>query len=216
MNFKHLGWGLLLTPWLTGCRSTNCDVRQCDICPGQVTAPAGTTHHAWQQNQHANARGSELVVYQHEWYQGGDQLGPEGRRHVRGIARELAASPTAKAIVESKLVVIRYDDDLTEHERYQQALEGADSLDETRRAILVGELTKAGIVDAEQRVIVDRAPAEGLFGVEAPNVYRNIQFGGVGTGRNGGLGGGLGGGQSGGQGGGFGGGGGGGGGGGFY
>lgn len=193
MNFKHLGWSLLLTPWLAGCRSTNCDVRQCDICPGQVTAPAGTTLHAWQQNQNARARGSELVVYQHEWYQGGDQLGPEGRRHVRDIAREMLTSPDSKAILESKSVVIRYDDDLTEHQRYQQALEGTVALDETRRAILVDELVKQGVADADLRVVVDRAPAEGLFGVEAPNVYRNIQFGGVGTGRYGGLGNGMGG-----------------------
>jgi uncharacterized membrane protein YgcG len=202
MNFKLLGWGLLLTPWLAGCRHTNCDVRQCDICPGQVTAPAGTTLHAWQEGQHAQARLSELVVYQHEWYQGGDQLGPEGRRHIKQIASELLSCPTSRAIVESKSVVIRYDDDLTERERYQKALEGTDALDETRRAILVGELLTAGVIDAEQRVIVDRAPAEGLFGVEAPNAYRNIQFGGVGTGRNGGMGGGLGGGLGGGFGGG--------------
>lgn len=194
MNFKKFGWGLLLFPWMAGCRSSNCDVRPCDICPGQVSAPAGTTLHAWQEAEHQRANESALVVYQHEWYQGGDQLGPEGRRHVREIAREMAMNPAAKAIIESRTIVIRYDDDLSEHERYQQALEGSVALDETRRAILVSELTKAGILDADLRVVVDHAPAEGLFGVEAPNVYRNIQFGGVGTGINGGLGRGLGGG----------------------
>lgn len=190
-----------------GCHSSKKCLRQDDILPGTVSAPAGTATAGIHAAQQANVKAESFVIYQHEWYQGGDQLGPYGRRHLMQIARELSEYP-GPVVLEPKVIDIPYDSDLSEKERYQKSLDKNAEMDAARRTVVVEELVKAGIADADQRVIIADAHAEGLFGIESPATFQQLQgVGRVGIGGRG-VGGGLGGGGlGGGFGGGFGGGG---------
>ena len=85
------------------------------------------------------------MIYQYEWFQGGDHLGPAGRRHIEAIAPRLDSVPYP--------VLIEKSEDTT--------------LDETRRQFVIATLIGLGAAQAERRVILGYSEAEGLDGTEA-------------------------------------------------
>ena len=193
-----LASGLLLIT-MTGCQSTD----RCQQCV--VPRSLGTSVELHRQQQQANAERDDFVISQHEWYSGGLELGPQGRRHIAELAQRLQT--------ESQNVVIETSDpDLKVYPEISTAVQQASHVDEQRRMAVIQLLSETGISQAESRVVIGRSLAEGLRGSEASRVFRSLNsrgggFGGGGGG-GGGLGGGGGGGFGGGGGGGFGGGGG--------
>jgi hypothetical protein len=156
---------------------------QCaDIPLGAIPQPNGTYACQWQQAHTAKAEQDHYVIYEHEWYRGGQELGPFGQKHLGQIAADLPATPM-NVIIESHFDTAR---NTVDHE-----------LNDARRLALVNALLKQGIEDAEQRVIVGIPRAEGMYGEEGSRIgQRRLQGGGQGigggTGGGFGLGGGLG------------------------
>jgi uncharacterized membrane protein YgcG len=179
---------------------------QCDHSPCAITAPPGTYTRQHLGLEHAKARANESVIRQHEWFDGGDRLGPGGHDHIRKLVAELPQRPYP-VIVERQQVM---PDE--RGETIDQAIARTEALDEARRLSVVEALTKAGVPDADAMVVVGNAASENLYGDEGPRIfYQRFLNAGMmnrGTGGQGNNGFGGGGGMGGGVGGGFGGGGG--------
>jgi len=119
--------------------------RCADIPCGAIPQPAGVYSCQWQTEQKLRAEQDKFVIYQYEWFQGGDHLGPAGRRHIEAIAPRLDGVPYP--------VLIEKSEDTT--------------LDETRRQFVIATLISLGAAQAERRVILGYSEAEGLDGTEA-------------------------------------------------
>jgi len=163
-----------------------------------IAAPPGTYVNGWNDAMICSARRYDFVINRHEWFSGGQQLGPEGRQHVAKIGEVLPTRPE-RVIIEAEPTEIQ------SRETYEEALARTAQLNEQRRLLIVNNLTAQGVKDAERRVMIAPLDRVGVRGAESPNVYNGlfIRRGGRGGGQRGG--GGIGGGQGGGGGGGFGG-----------
>ena len=85
------------------------------------------------------------MIYQYEWFQGGDRLGPDGRRHIEAIAQRLESVPFP--------VLVEKSED--------------NAVNEARRQQVIATLATLGAPDPERRVILGYSEAEGLAGTEA-------------------------------------------------
>jgi hypothetical protein len=119
--------------------------RCADIPCGAIPQPAGIYSCQWQTEQKLRAEQDKFVIYQYEWFQGGDHLGPAGRRHIEAIAQRLDSVPYPVLI-----------------EKIEDS-----ALNEKRRKFAVAMLTSLGATEAERRVILGYSEAEGLDGTEA-------------------------------------------------
>ncbi|HMP03285.1 MAG TPA: hypothetical protein PKD86_08545 [Gemmatales bacterium] len=161
MADKHRSWiiglGLALPVLISGC--TSCDGPGLDRCPsiapGAMPPPAGTHVRRLETMQIDKAEADDFVVYRHEWYMGGQELGPYGKYHLQLIARRLPLVPFP--------VLIEAADDMT--------------LNENRRKLVVQMLQSQGITDAEQRVVLGYPEAEGLYGEEAEQAFQQMMQG---------------------------------------
>jgi hypothetical protein len=140
-----------------------------DIPAGAIPVPNGTYVNGYLQAQAAAADADDFVIYKYEWLQGGCHLGPYGTHHLHRIIEHLPAAPFP-------VVITPHPD---EH------------LNETRRLTIVNELAMAGIPDPDKRVVVASSQAEGLYGEEAPLIYRQMLRGTGGFGGNVGINGGV-------------------------
>jgi len=129
--------------------------------PGAIPAPAGTSVHAWLDQMSIAAEADDFVVYKHEWYQGGLELGPYGQYHLDQMVHRLAHVPFP--------VVLQ-----------PEATNPA--VNEVRRRVLIEGLAKAGVPDAARRVIIAFPKAEGMYGDGAYRIYNGIIGGGGGAG----------------------------------
>lgn len=164
--------------------------RQADFGKAAVPAPPGTYVNGWNDALIDSARRHDFVISRHEWFSGGGQLGPEGRRHVARMAGVLPQCPD-NIIIEAEPAELRGNETLDE------ALARTAGLNEQRRNDVVGTLMDHDVLDAQQRVILAPIDRVGVRGVEAPRVYNNLLqsgSGGRGGQRGGGIGGGTGGG----------------------
>jgi hypothetical protein len=114
--------------------------------------PNGAFVHKMEEVQTGKAQASQYVFFLDEWYQGGTVLGPYGTYHLQHIVPKLPHVPYPVVI--------------------QPAPDAA--LNETRRRVIVAALVRAGIAEADQRVIVAFPDAEGLYGEEAPHIYYDM------------------------------------------
>jgi hypothetical protein len=131
-----------------GCHETGCVCptdRCADIPPGAIPQPPGTYSCQWQTAQKLRAEQDKFVIYQYEWFEGGDHLGPDGRRHVEAIAQQLGGVPFPVVV--------------------EKSTDG--KLDALRRQQVIADLAKLGAPDPERRVILGYSEAEGLQGTEA-------------------------------------------------
>ncbi len=123
----------------------------CDPAPiGAIPAPPGTAVNGYYHAEMRSAEQDDFVIYLHEWYQGGTMLGPYGGYHLKEIAHRLATVPFPVVIQPS----------------------GRSDLDRERRQGIVSYLTQMGIADAQARVLLQPARAEGLRGAEAAQLFR--------------------------------------------
>jgi hypothetical protein len=130
---------------------------------GAIPAPTGTYVNQWADAHAAKAEADDLVIYKHEWYMGGLDLGPYGHYHLVQIVKRLPTMPYPVLL---------------------QAVPDP-AVNETRRNLIVQALAMAGVPDPEHRVIVGFAEAEGLFGDEAERIYGQLIGGRDRTGGNG-------------------------------
>jgi hypothetical protein len=131
------------------------------------------------------------------WFDGGNELGPDGREHLVRFAESFGESPRMILIEEEPVAI-------TSGQSYADALAANGLLNNQRKAAVVNTLAGLGISDAEGLVFFTSDRSVGIRGIEAPNVLNRQFMGGMGG--RGGMGGGLGGGMGGGMGGGLGGG----------
>lgn len=145
------------------------------IAPGATPPPIGTYVCAWETAQAETAEGDDGVIYQYEWRDATNELGPFGSRHLAQLAHRLRHQPLAILIEPS---------------------ESRDT-DEARREVVIEYLQNAGVESADTFVRVARGDAEGLYGDEALRLGRNYLLDGSRGGGMGGGGGGMGGGTGG-------------------
>ncbi|MFK7822107.1 MAG: hypothetical protein AB8G99_25645 [Planctomycetaceae bacterium] len=133
------------------------------------------------------------MINLHEWYQGGEALGPDGRRHIAELAQRMQTE-------QHPVVLEPAEPDLNVSPNIETAIQMARAKDENRRMTVIQQLAASGSVGADSRVIVAYPQAEGLRGDEAVRVFQRLNsrgggggFGGGGGGNAGGLGGGGGG-----------------------
>jgi hypothetical protein len=166
---RLLQWALVLIV-LAGCigRQGRFALDNCSrIPPGAIPAPNGTWTQAWQHAQASKAEADDFVVYKHEWFLGGDQLGPYGQYHIDQMAKRLPQVPFP--------VLIQAEPD--------------PQLNEVRRQVVVQALAMAGIPDADARVVIGFPQPGGLWGDEVSIIYLQMIQGAGGFGGNTGIGG---------------------------
>jgi hypothetical protein len=123
-----------------------------DIRPGSLPDPPGAHLARFEAIQKNNAEAFSYAIFVHEWYMGGKTLGPYGEYHLQQIAQLLPSVPYYVMI--------------------QPTL--SPELNDIRRAVVVGRLLEAGIADAEVRVRLEYPETEGIFGEEAPRIFRSM------------------------------------------
>lgn len=142
--------------------------RCADIPSGAIPQPLGTFACQWQHAQMDRAELTDFVLFEHEFQNGGAELGPDGRRHIERLVPRLESSAQPVVIARS----------------------GDDNLDEARRTHVAAVLAAYGLDEPELRVLSDDPRAEGLYGPEAARIGQQRLNGTSTLGGGGGLGGG--------------------------
>jgi hypothetical protein len=65
--------------------------------------PVGTYACAWQTAHQQRGDGDRFVIYEHEWFQGGRELGPFGQRHLDWLTQRLPQTAEV-VLIESHFV----------------------------------------------------------------------------------------------------------------
>ena len=131
--------------------------------------PFGAVSDAFWETQQTNAEAADFTFFDHEFKGRTAELAPGAKSHLESVALRLEHVPFPVVIEQSA------------HNRRP-------ALDAARRQAVVEHLVRMGIPDAEDRVVVAPAFAEGFSGVEGERAYYSI----FGFGRNFGQGGGTG------------------------
>jgi hypothetical protein len=123
-----------------------------ELCqPTTCPAVTGTYTRQLFDQQAAKAEADDFVIYKNEWYMAGTGLGPFGSYHITEIVRRLGEVPFPVVI---------------------QPQIGDPALDLARRDVIVRALARAGVPDADQRVIIAYPQAEGLLAdIQAQRAY---------------------------------------------
>jgi hypothetical protein len=134
---------------------------------------AGTDH--IMMTQEINAEASKYVVYAHEFQlnhpndvQGntGWRLNPYGEDHVKRIAANMSRGDEFPVIVERSRTSVKPGT------QFRYPVHFNEPLDKKRRQLVVAALTALGVPDADRRVVVAPALAEGYTAVEAARAYQ--------------------------------------------
>jgi hypothetical protein len=141
-----------------------------------VTPPLGGTVDRILQRQEENAKATQLTVYMHEFELNrlaedgkahGYRLNSYGEDHVKQIAAMLRKGANCPVVVERSATSPK------QGTQYQYPVHANDALDRQRREVVVRALQLLGVEDAEQRVVVGPAAAEGLDADEAAQAHSN-------------------------------------------
>ena len=128
--------------------------------------PLGEVTDAHWETMQTNAEAADFIFYDHEFVGDTAELAPGGKDHLMQVALRLEHVPFPVVVERSP------------HN-------GRPQLDQLRRVTIVEQLARLGREDAEARVIIADAFAEGFTAVEGDQAYRQVignQFRG-GTGR---------------------------------
>jgi hypothetical protein len=129
-------------------------------------APLGAlSDDIWRMHEH-NAEASDFVIYQHEFKLNEPRLNTGGEDHVKQIAERVAAGQDFPVVVERSMTSTGPES------TYQYPVHPNPELDMRRRQLIAIALEKLGVPDAEERVVVAPAFAEGFEAGEAINAYR--------------------------------------------
>jgi len=116
--------------------------------------PLGAVTDAHWATQQTNAEAADFIFYRHEFVGLTNQLTPGAIRHLEQVALRLEHVPFPVVIEES------------EHNARPE-------LDDARRRLIVEQLARLGVPDADGRVIISNAFPEGLSAIEAEGAYHS-------------------------------------------
>lgn len=155
-----LGMVCLLT--FSGCQRFYCGA------PPSRPFPLGAVSDAFWETQQTNAEAGDFIFFQHEFRGQTAELAPGTNRHLESVALRLEQVPFPVVVEQSNF--------------------GRDSeLDQKRREVVVGHLTRMAGLDMESRVIVAPSFMKGLSGIEGAQAYYSMfDNAGSGTGAGGG------------------------------
>lgn len=126
--------------------------------------PVGQNTDAFWETQQTNAEAADFIFYDHEFTGETANLAPGAKRHLEEVALRLPHVPFP--------VVIE-----------QSMFNAKPELDLARRQSIVMQLARLGVTNAEERVVVANAFAEGFTAVEGERAYyQGIIGGGFGGG----------------------------------
>jgi hypothetical protein len=129
--------------------------------------PIGQVSDSFWETQQTNAEAADFIFYDHEFRGDTAELSPGAKRHLESVALRLEHVPFPVVIEQSQ------------HNAKPQ-------VDAMRRQAIVMHLNRMGITNADERVVVAGAFAEGFTAVEGERAYYNGVLGnlnGGGTGR---------------------------------
>lgn len=163
---------------LTGCCNDKCSFL------GAVTpAQLGALSDPFWQKQEENAEASDFVIHEHEFVENTIRLNRAGEEHLMSIASRAATTPFPIIVQTSSLSPPAHDEN-------GMPVHGNVALDVSRRELVVQALTRFGLQDAEDRVVVAPALTPGFEGFEGERAvrlgYSSRNLGGVGGGLGGG------------------------------
>jgi hypothetical protein len=180
-NFRWRLWlrpGLVLPALLVGCLCRDggtCRdgrlglgggfVDRCATIPaGAIPQPIGTHTNELISRQVNKAEMDQFVIYLYEWQGDSPNFGPFGSRHIERMAARLPQVTFP--------VIIEPDCDA--------------GINEARRLTVIAYLEQHGNPNASQVVRLGYPQAEGIYGEEAPRIYRQMlvpqNYGGFGRG----------------------------------
>ena len=126
--------------------------------------PLGQNNDAFWETQQTNAEAADFIFYDHEFTGETAILAPGAKRHLEEVALRLPHVPFP-VVIEQSMFNAKQD------------------LDQARRQTIVMQLARLGVVNAEERVVIANAFAEGFTALEGErNYYRGITGGGFGGG----------------------------------
>jgi len=114
--------------------------------------PLGAVTDAHWETQQTNAEAADFVFHVHEFVRDTAELAPGAKRHIESVALRMEHVPFPILIEQSQ-----YD--------------ASPELDRERRRTVIDALARMGIVDADKRVVIASAFAEGFTGVEGERAY---------------------------------------------
>lgn len=191
-----VAFATLATTLVAGCMGPKIDLAQVFYRGAATSAPLGSLSDPVWMDQEEGAEVSKFVVYDHEFKLNSNRLNTGGEDHVKQIAARVQAGAPYPVIIERSM-----NSKATGTHHFPVAADP--ELDMKRREVIVRALHIMGVADADERVIVAPAVAEGLTSVEAENAYRRGMqssagsgafgngFGGFGGFGGGGVGGGV-------------------------
>lgn len=191
-----LGW--ILTILVTS--GLGCRLHEPNCCPDPPTRTLGSVVDQINQQQEMNAEAAKFIIYMHEFEINepadlpvdpanplelqqefrGYALTPAGQDHVRQIAEELRVLIETGADYAdgepTQVVVERSNTSKKLGTRHKYPVHPNPELDEVRRQMVIASLSRFGIQDADQYVVVAPAFPTGLNAREATRSYeRSIQ-----------------------------------------
>jgi hypothetical protein len=125
--------------------------------------PLGHNNDAFWETQQTNAEAADFIFYDHEFTGETALLAPGAKRHLEEVALRMPHVPFP--------IVIE-----------QSMFNGKPELDQARRQTVVMQLARLGIVNAEERVVVANAFAEGFTAIQGERAYYSGFMGGFGGG----------------------------------
>ena len=126
--------------------------------------PVGQATDSFWETQQTNAEAADFIFYDHEFSGETANLAPGAKRHLEEVALRLPHVPFP--------VVIE-----------QSMFNAKPELDLARRQSIVMQLARLGVTNAEERVVVANAFAEGFTAIEGERAYyQGIIGGGFGGG----------------------------------
>lgn len=135
--------------------------------------PLGQVTDAFWEAQQTNAEAADFIFHDHEFVGNTAVLAPGAKRHLEMVALRCEHVPFPIVIEQ------------TPHNARPE-------LDRARRATIVEQLNRMGVMNADQRIVIANAFPEGYTAVEAESAYfgsLGLGFGGGGGRRFGGTGG---------------------------
>ena len=144
--------------------------------PHDRPLPIGQATDSFWETQQTNAEAADFIFYDHEFkfdttkHVETAQLSPLAKKHLAEVALRLEHVPFPVIIEE----LPRNHDEARNQEK--------GLLEQARRKTIVEQLNRLGITNADERVVVANACAEGFTGVEGERSYFNIIGGGFGGG----------------------------------
>ncbi len=127
--------------------------------------PLGQQTDAFWETQQTNAEAADFIFYDHEFTGETAILAPGAKRHLEEVALRLPHVPFP-VVIEQSMFNAKQD------------------LDQARRQTIVMQLARLGVTNAEERVVIASAFAEGFTALEGERTYYSgITGGGGGGGR---------------------------------